>query len=720
MERRSANRTTPRKRYTVDPFEGVPELQDAVAADEEDKSGGPVQEQDAESVDFQANTELPTGVDEDEDIMSGLEDEAAEVAEPSDAGDRHLDDEDSIIGGSDALQMTPSRKKRPPKRKNVPETEKLYTRGLTETFHNVAWPSRRVQLFGPLQEDSEPVLEAKVKWAADVTLPRRKADGKGLGGYHHSFYHGDAARTEEAKEGWRWYLKEGGKEAFGRRQVEQPITVDEAKAYMPKDIDTRSFVMGPVNDQKLYQLQVGQTVPLTEAWQTETPLPAEYKRGFMLNLGAKVQCLQWAPNQPGRNQYLTIAVIPDRSKDEQFGKSTAPAFTAQQPLKSSIQIWRFKADGNGYGDTGKHPQLETVLCTDWGDIKAFEWCQVPCDDEERLGLLGIVSGDGAIRVLEVPIPSDGDKTSFAHIETVAFECRPPVTLCTCLTWLSSTRIAAGCANGFVAVWDLPVSLNPEDSNPRPAIYSGISTSYILSIASCYPSRPHMLMTTSMTGYLTITDLKQPQPSSPAATAHSHRSRNGQPLLLWHDFAQCALSADELYTIRAYPVRRWLSTLWVGRAKSIGTAIAGSPCHPSVLLGTASGEVLATNPAAKITDNKTDTWQQTWFLHEWRRATEAEKATTGEDEMMADAQIGSTSSVGSNGLSRILEGFKAERVNLGIESKSLSNAKNGKVFHTIYEKETAITAVAWNPNLYVGGWAAAGMADGLVRVEDLGL
>lgn len=51
---------------------------------------------------------------------------------------------------------------------------------------------------------------------------------------------------------------------------------------------------------------------------------------------------------------------------------------------------------------------------------------------------------------------------------------------------------------------------------------------------------------------------------------------------------------------------------------------------------------------------------------------------------------------------------------------LRNVQDGVVFSTIYEEQTAITAVAWNPNLPCGGWAAAGMGSGLVRVKGLAL
>ena len=60
--------------------------------------------------------------------------------------------------------------------------------------------------------------------------------------------------------------------------------------------------------------------------------------------------------------------------------------------------------------------------------------------------------------------------------------------------------------------------------------------------------------------------------------------------------------------------------------------------------------------------------------------------------------GAAGSIAENGLSRFLDGFKAETVRVSNEQREMANAKEGVLFHTIHEKETAITALSWNPNL----------------------
>lgn len=46
--------------------------------------------------------------------------------------------------------------------------------------------------------------------------------------------------------------------------------------------------------------------------------------------------------------------------------------------------------------------------------------------------------------------------------------------------------------------------------------------------------------------------------------------------------------------------------------------------------------------------------------------------------------------------------------------------SGTIITTIFEEETNVTSVAWNPNQVCAGWASAGMGCGLVRVEDVAL
>ena len=227
----------------------------------------------------------------------------------------------------------------------------------------------------------------------------------------------------------------------------------------------------------------------------------------------------------------------------------------------------------------------------------------------------------------------------------------------------------------------------------------------------------------MDGFIRLTDLAELQRgvslSSPAATASSQRSRSCHPQLLWHDYAHIALIVDDNCNIKGMPLRRIFNTIGFGRLKSAGTAFAASPVHPFVLAGTASGEVLGLNPTRRIMDGKAGIWQQIWFGHEWRRPTQtkADAATTSTTDPETASGM-HDSPFGLAGLSRILEGFKPERISLAHGEDAGSHVRDGVIISTVYEEKSAVTALAWNPNIHVGGWAAAGMADGLLRVEDI--
>ena len=64
--------------------------------------------------------------------------------------------------------------------------------------------------------------------------------------------------------------------------------------------------------------------------------------------------------------------------------------------------------------------------------------------------------------------------------------------------------------------------------------------------------------------------------------------------------------------------------------------------------------------------------------------------------------------------RITEGFRIEKISFKFETKGAK----GDALSTVFEEKSGVTQVCWNENPEFGGWAAAGGAGGLVRVEDL--
>ena len=746
MERRSAKRSTPRKRYTVDAFDGIADLQTAQSDD--DSAMLPVEDDgSAEEFDGAAAEESP-----DEDAMSGVEGNAQDDAsdDASDASERLLDETLSIagdaeetpgVGSNSALTNFPFARSRRGRTRVALDDEPTFTRGVPEGIFNPSHGSkymRHLFYFGPPARDFPPVHRAKVHWAFEPTLPNRKTDKSGFGGMSRSFFEDDDSCAKLVSEGEKLWREYGGRVAVFRKQVMSEVKEDLRTQYMPQATTcSRPFLMGPFKSQTLFNLPVGGSMPLIDAWRPDSQAavsalpsaPSNYKCGFILNLGARIHCLEWAPNQHGSGQYLAVSVLSRKESDDKpFEEPDAPAFTPRSPRKSSIQILKFGASAEGFMDTTSMPELKVVLCSDWSDAKDLKWCAVACETLEQPGThhVGLLAGiwyDGAIRVLDITVAAGDSDTRYIDVKHVAFESRPPDSVFTCLAWIGPTRIAAGCANGCVAVYDLPKAMNSDSPNPRPTIYTTIASSFILSITSCFPSRPNLILTTSMAGYITMTDLTRcgQTLSSPSNTVFSLRTRICQPLLAWHDFAQVALQVDENFVLRGTPIRRMFATVSLGRYRSNATSLAVSPCHPFVLAGAASGEVVSINPLNRAIDGKRPIWQQTWFAHEWRRPTAQEVASSSVDEssegMTSDGE-GRNFKAGHDGLSRISEGYKAERVVPTKDEHTSPNQQDGTAFITIYEERSAITALAWNPNPHVGGWAAAGMGDGLLRIEDI--
>ena len=727
-----------------DAFEGISELEDLRSEDSTNiNRATDTDDSDDAQDEFQRAADQSS---EDYDVFEVDDNPSDADTDPNEEPLRlDLDETVSIEYDLNTRPIKRRRKRRPSQAAGLTSVGAVtvYVRGVSDRIEQKAsQANHRLLHFGASSDDLAAIEAAKRKWWYDAKLPSRISDANDFGGMHTSFFITAEACAADARSQRKWWFDGGGMDIFRDAQAFTEIDGNTALAFMPEtQAEALPFRMGPFGAQTHFELGVGHHCSLLTAWQP-SPLenretiqfPKDYKRGFVLNLGAKVNCLDWAPNQSGPIQYLAASVLTEQqSSIVSFEAPEASAFTPQPRRKSNIQVWRFRKSTEGYIDSNSTPEPSLVLCTDWGDVKALKWCPMPYAGNKQtdghLGLLAGIWSDGAIRILSIDLSHDHSQPPFIHIKQAAFESKPPGTVCTCVSWISSTRIAAGCANGCIAVWDVAHAVHPTSTNPRPIIYSSVSSTYILSILTCYPSHPNILVTTSMAGIVSMTDLSRSGQSlvSQANTVGGSRIRMGHPLLVWNEFGQIAIHADDTSTIKGSTLRRFFAKLVLAKAKSNATSIASSPCHPFILVGCANGEVFSTNPLNKVTDSgRSETWQQVWFAHEWRRPdTQAGVGNTASTTTMSTEATSSAgtnrAAIGSNGISRFMEGLKAEFIPLaGAGHNQKHNRHYGTAFTTIYEENSAITAVAWNPNLHVGGWAAAGMGDGLVRVEDIAI
>jgi transcription factor C subunit 6 len=277
----------------------------------------------------------------------------------------------------------------------------------------------------------------------------------------------------------------------------------------------------------------------------------------------------------------------------------------------------------------------------------------------------------------------------------AFTATPPSTVSACMTWLSPSDIAVGCANGFVAVYNIATSYNAEtNGDPAPYISVPIHLTYILNIESAYPQHPSLVATTSMDGNTRLTSLLDPHKD----TTDAGRMRMGSPHIMYSPLLQAFFSNDENDYIRAFSVRRFYTTTSVGRLPSTVSAIASSSrWHPSTMFGCTAGIALVTNPFRRVLHSKETHYHLKWFMHEW---------VEGKND--------------SADISRFQDGFLPESASLLRGTTGDERVANGVMVITIYDENMHITTMAWNPNQRYSGWAVAGMGCGLLRMEDIAL
>ncbi|PYH90575.1 hypothetical protein BO71DRAFT_422168 [Aspergillus ellipticus CBS 707.79] len=774
--RRSARASSARTKYIDDPFEAAGVLSDAdegpstVASASKKGSMGKAKQvviDDGSSSDEDFNMENENEDDEDEDDdyqdndveMAEKESENDEEGEENDEGDDDDDDAASVVSEIDEV---PRRRRKPPAATSTPKVnrqrrpdgtvalagDETHSRGSWNPVEHVGKAVHLRVTFGTDDRDLLAVLSARDRWCRglDSTFPTRatldEAQGAEDYGYGRSYGLEPEEFARESSRGWDWYYDQDVGARFRKQQRMKKI--DEKKArrtYFARARGEHTVLAGPVDDQKVFSLGRHDVVNFGEAWEG---VPAKYslkqgtqgdgkaskkkREGWILNLGQKVQCLAWVPNQAGLTQYLSVVapLLPDQKEEypDPLKDYAAPAFRPSAPYPCALQLWAFKAQRadslTQTIDMSFKPRLRLAVCTDWGDLRRMAWCPMPRDtrdedDEDvqkNVGLLAGIWGDGCVRVIDVKLGRDPNQTEFCKssrgdrrtvltnrpdkLQTPVFETKAPSTVCTCLTWLSSSDLAVGCANGFVAIWSiLPSQSSPADEHPLPYFYQQLHSTWILNIDSAYPTNSHIICTTSMDGETRLTSITDPQKDM----VHTNRMRVGSAHLSYSPLLHSFLSSDENDFARLLAVRRFFTSTAIARLPSMISALGPcSPWHPSVLFGCTEGTVEATSPLRRMLHAKEKQWQQTWFQHEWVRGPDAN----------------------SPGTSRFHDGYRAESTSLLRNLVGDPKLVNGAAVITVFEEGTHVTALSWNPNQSCAGWAAAGLGCGLVRVEDLAL
>jgi transcription factor C subunit 6 len=799
---RKSRRVVVPKKYTTDPFAGKESLLLA-SSDSGSDTSDPTGEEDEFDVQQASLVEAEEGaVDVDEAISIEESPVTSGDEQPGTGDDNVIDiiDVDSNVGIGTPRPAQASRREKEPEESeiyrlpafdidgvraltnNTSARGRSNRRGIPDITNSLDKETRVIYAIGTGNEDLVAHIRCRDKWIGQATFPTRNMQRDNTGGLAYSYFHTKERRANEFGQGWNWYYEQGGRQAFKQEQTFNFLDAKDSHETLLRTLSSSDpFLIGPTREPTLIDaMRPFELTSTSNSWATDSK-PSK-KDAWIINAGARVQCLEWVPNQTGNTQYLTVVTAAtDEVKLNE--KETFNVYTPSEGYQRCLQIWEFavqasSADQARRIDFSKKPTLQYVISFSWGYLKRLKWCPVPARDLEnedentiRLGLLAGVWADGRVRVVDLQLAlPQGSETTYIEISKASFESKPPDTVCTGVTWLSSSSIAASCANGFVAIWSIPSHLKAKRkpisrSSPdaQPWFYESFHLNYILSITSAYPSRPHLLITKGIDGYNRLTDLRTPN----LDFVLSSRDRITQPPLLWHDVTQSALSTDDNFDIKLHGARLFYRSQTVARMDAVVTHLASSPVHPFVLVGCADGNVWSTNAMKRMRQYKKGDAQQVWFKHEWRRPIAlTERPQPAEDATMQDAlatepapnedttagashapasnpaprkrgrprlsantdqnksrkpatATPNTSALLAKPLIRFTEGYRLTRPDF-TNSKRANQTKEVAAFTTIYEEKTAVTQVSWNPNLHCGTWAAAGMASGLVRVEDLAL
>ncbi|KAL9042804.1 MAG: hypothetical protein Q9214_003681, partial [Letrouitia sp. 1 TL-2023] len=622
--RRSTRSRVPNKRYNDNPFEDLDIL--SSASEIERVAQGILSDSDEDDEFALEKANQNEGIEEEEiSFDEGLSDGSG-IATPADEDNISSTDEPPNEADGDASRKTARDrvKAKLAARKLKQDKFESHIRGVQDPIHGSIHGARLehvLSIFGPDTKDIGHFARCRDQWLGDTVLPSR-TNPQGTRGFHSDFSHDGKNRTKASAE-WHWYYGQGGRERLMGKQKSHSLSADEAIQFVPRPTNsTQTFLMGPYGNQKLCKLPYLSIFPLDDAWEhadhTDSDrtdsLKNKRKRrkrrrrrsreGWLLNVGTGVRCMDWVPKQKGETQFLTLSTLQPKNSQLQTPFKQAPAFTPSNGFCSSIQIWSFSVstapDQPPKLDANLRPQLSLVICSEWGDPRYLKWCPMPRDfpseatrDDIPLGLLASIWTDGYARVLDISIPkSESTTTKYIQYTEPAFSIKPPHTICTSLCWLSTTNLAIGHANGFLALYSLVAS-------PSLTLYLPLHETYINVLASAYPLAPHLLASSCMSGYFRLTDLRSPATS----TVLAQRMRMPPSQIAFSSSTMCFIAVDEGEMVKAYPLRRFFAPVYVGRMPATPIAVDTGTFHSCVVMGCADGSTLVTNPLRKISHPK---------------------------------------------------------------------------------------------------------------------
>lgn len=719
-----------KKRYT----------QDALSLDDDEDEAIPVQDDQSEDADFDAQAESRGEAEEENDDVEDADPCSDDEADQGDDGEtRNVAAQPKRVRnlGAGMIQSRKGFHDLP----NYPLETRIVTRVYAGPLKRYArYSALRDVMYGPEYHRIKIIWDLDNRWKDFPLLPPAYApeDPRGI---IPSPWLPAGFEANQQKRAHQWY-DEFRKQCL-EPQIAEPVHPDHVKDNLPRSQHGLVTLVGPWDDQQEYKLRPGSGIALsfTGAPLSEPVQDNQVSNGWMVDVGGIPLAIAWAPLSDSDAQLLAVASIP--FSDQEPMRPDAPDEGEEsRDFMGCIQLWEFVGRKPPHSlaiPTAASPRLLTAKLFNWGRPKRIQWCPVPVETTDICGILAILCGDGKARVIEVKNSASQEYLSSSEwittpIATLGLSHDYNVSV-TCLAWVNANRIVLGHSDGSLTLW----SIYPQRMLQR----VGAHCNYIIDVCSGYPSNPYLIASIPLGGCTTLTDLSQP---SSELTYFPVPAISFQPnLLCWNEILQGFMAlypSSTPTTSVAFLHHRFFcqarSTITTSNAV---TCIAAGASHPFVLVGSADGSVYACNALQKLFRQKGEPLQKLKvFEHEYRPI---------ERPASEDAEVPTF-----RGASRVLQGFlpevnddpRAEKRKEIDRKKKLARKeanknkgrprkKGGTVDPDDREAEidgrlasravtheplTRVTTVVWNPNLYFTCWAACAMGSGLIKVIDLGV
>ncbi|WFD31081.1 hypothetical protein MSPP1_002113 [Malassezia sp. CBS 17886] len=404
----------------------------------------------------------------------------------------------------------------------------------------------------------------------------------------------------------------------------------------------------------------------------------------ILDAGGHICDVAWAPQTPTEcggapqrriacsragPEWLAVSALSERDAKTVVGTDGADVF-------GTVQIWALHAvDG---ADAAAPPGTLALTVRCGGGLPGKIAWRPGAASQKRIGTLAIVYSDGFEGEAVEPSP-DAPTLRVAH------------TSVHCIAWAGDARIAAGCIDGRVAVWDLAGDVR---AAPAPIACAPVHDSLVSSVswqmlppvdargALQREAPPTVLMSVGWDGTESAVDIHDLY--APLRLAHTREPRYAT---VWSPYAGAWVAdfGDASFgtvSLRTHDIAQHHA---LGFHGGHVTSIAASAHHPFAATGSADGSVKLTNALATGKRKAGDDGSR--VMHKLFRL-----------ERRGDAYT-------------VLEGFYPE----GVWPKA-GGAKPAPPSTDQWDPLVAVTAVAWSPNLGRALLLASGNAVGLVHIH----